>query len=168
MVSLEESLEILKKDSSFVKWRKQNKDSYMCHCLRMLSDEDSWHIGFFNKDDSMTSFIVSSSGITVDTQKEIFKSPDTTIKPLIESDIVLTSAKAVSIAEEIMKKEFSKEVVSKKIIILQSLSIGQVYNITFVTTAMNAVNIKLDSKTGDVLSKTKNSLMDFRMKEAEK
>jgi len=162
MVTIKESLKVLSEDNSFKDWKKESPDSYLCHCLHMLTDEDAWHVGYYNKDDTITTFIVESSGITVQEPEKIFKKPGDEIQPLIESDISITSAQALDLARELAKKEYPKEIISKDIVILQTLpEVGQVYNITFVTGAMNTINIKIDSKTGELKSHKIASLMDL-------
>ena len=162
MVTIKESLETLSTDGSFKDWKKENSDSYLCHCLHMLTDEDAWHIGYYNKNDTITTFIVESTGVIIQEPEKIFKKPGDKIQPLIESDISITSSQALDTARELAKKEYSKESISKDIVILQTLpEVGQVYNITFVTVAMNTINIKIDSKTGELKSHKIASLMDL-------
>ncbi|MCB9358322.1 hypothetical protein H6503_00165 [Candidatus Woesearchaeota archaeon] len=163
MVSVQEALNILDDDSIFKEWKSQSPDSYLCHCLKMLDDEDAWHVGYCNKDSTITTFIVSSSAVEKQDAEEAFKHPDSTILPLIEQDIAITGSQAMDLAEDFSKKEYPRDPISKSLVVLQALEIGQVYNITFITIAMSTINIKVSSKTGEILEHKKTSLMDFRM-----
>lgn len=162
MLTVHEAMELLQGDKEFITWNKGNPESYLCHCLCMLGDEDAWHIGYSNKDGSMTTFVVTKSDISQESSDEVFKKPETEIKPLEFSNVDLTASQAVALAKEFQQKEYPQEVLSKYLIILQHLEIGQVYNITFVTLAMSTLNIKVDCKTGEVLAHKRTTLMEFK------
>ncbi|MFT4304229.1 MAG: hypothetical protein ACMXYG_06705 [Candidatus Woesearchaeota archaeon] len=163
MISVQHALELLDNDKSFKEWKKSSADSYLCHSLKMLDDEDAWHIGFSNPDGSITTFIVSDSSIEIDQPQEVFKHPDSKILPLNKQDLAITAEQALTIATDHLTKNYSKDLPSKNIIILQSLDIGQVYNITFITLSMSTINIKICSKTGEILEDKKTNLMDFKV-----
>ena len=127
----------------------------------MMNEEDSWHVGSYNHDDTITTFVVSSSDISLQGKEEIFKKPEDKIHPLVESDISITSEEALNKGQELVKKEYPREMITKNILILQTLSSGQVYNITFISTAMNTINVKVDSKTGEIKGHKISNLMDF-------
>ncbi|MFT4343273.1 MAG: PepSY domain-containing protein [Candidatus Woesearchaeota archaeon] len=162
MISLHDALEALKSDSVFTNWQKENPDSYLCHCMQMFGDEDAWHIGYYNKDDSITSFAVSSAEVLKENHEEVFKEPDKKVLALDMNAVELTATKALDVAKEFSQKEYPKDVISKNIIILQNISEGQVYNVTFVTLSMSTVNVKVNAETGDVVAHKKTSLMDFK------
>ena len=162
MLTVHEAMERLQDDTGFTSWKSSNPDSYLCHCLCMLGDEDAWHIGYSNKDQSMMTFVITRDDITQESSEEVFKKPETEIKPLDFSNVDLTASQAVALAKEFQKKEYPQEVLSKYLIVLQHLDVGQVYNLTFVTLAMSTLNIKVDCKTGDILSHKRTTLMDFK------
>jgi hypothetical protein len=158
-------LEMLEKDETYKKWRKNHKTSYLCHCLKMMNEEEGWHMGFYNENDTITSFLVGKDFVEIADESEIFKEPGAKVKPLSVEDIKFDDDKALEIARGVLSKNYPKEVVLKSVIIIQNIDIGQVYNVTFITMAMNTVNIKIDTKTKKELEHKITSLMDFRAKE---
>jgi hypothetical protein len=165
MNTVKDAIGILEASKEFQEWKKSNQTSYLSHCFRMVDDtaDPEWQIGFYNNNNTITTFIVSLSGIETSEQSEVFKYPGSNILPLISKDIVIDDAQAVTKAKQFAKEKYSKEILQKEIIILQCLEEGQVYNITFLTMAMNTVNIKIDSKEGNVVSHKITSLMDMAM-----
>jgi Zn-dependent metalloprotease len=163
MVTIKEALTQLESDPIFNEWKNTNPDSYMCHCLRLMNDEDQWQIGFYNKNDSITTFTVSPLAISQEKTEEVFKKPESKVLPLKINEVDINENQAMKIANEFIKKEYPKEISSKSIIILQNLDQGQVYNITFITMAMNTLNLKIDTKIGEVISHKKTNLMDFNV-----
>jgi len=162
MLTVHTAMEQLLEDELFINWHKEHPTAYLCHCMRMLGDEDAWHIGYY-LDDTIQTFVVSPNDVAQEKQDEVFKKPDSVVKELDFSQVDLTATQAVQIAIEFQKKEFPSEIPSKQIIILQHIDAGQVYNITFVTLAMSTLNIKVDAKTGEVKEHKRTSLMDFRV-----
>lgn len=163
MTNVKDYLKILEDDPFFQEWNKENPDSYLCHCFKMVDEanEKEWQIGFYNKDDTITTFVVREDSVQKMDPSEIFKKPESKVKELNADDIGIDEAKAIEAAKAHAKKNFSKEVLAKTILILQNLDIGVVYNITFVTVAMNTLNIKVDAKSGKILDDKLTSLMDF-------
>jgi len=163
MLTVHEAFEMLSDDELFKKWKAENKESYLCHCMRMLGDEDAWHIGYYNQDDSIQPFSITKDEVAQEKKDEVFKRPETKVKELDFSQVDLTATQAVKVALEFQQKEYAKEIpTNKQIVILQHIDEGQVYNITFITLAMSTLNIKVDAKTGDVVGHKRTSLMDFR------
>ncbi len=68
---------------------------------------------------------------------------------------------AVKVAEELKNEEHGGETVTKKIVILQTLDGKELYNLTLVTTNFNIINVKVDANSGDVISSSKDSIMDL-------
>ena len=160
MALIKEAMVQLQSDPLFKEWKQSNPESYLCHCLRLMTEEDQWHFGYYNKG-NMTTFAVSPMAITQENAEEVFKKPDAEILSLDMGAVSLSELQAFEIADEFVKKEYPRDLPSKNIIILQNLDLGQVYNITFITMAMSTLNIKVDAKTGEILSHKKTSLMDF-------
>jgi len=131
----------------------------------MIGEEDAWYFGFYNKDDTITTFAVSALAVSKEEKDEIFKKPETEVKPVLEDEIKITSLEALDNASELVGKEYPNEVLSKNIVLLQNLEIGQIYNITFITMSMSTINIKVDSVTGEIKEHKLTNLMDFKVKE---
>ena len=163
MSEIKEAINQLENDTVFKDWRSKNKDSYLCHCFKMMDEAniDDWQIGYYNKNDTIITFMVSSSGVQKGEESEIFKKPGDNVKELNKDNIKVSYLEALDEASAFAEKNYSKEVITNKILILQNLKLGQVYNITFVTMAMNTINIKIDSSSKEVLEHKLTSLMDL-------
>lgn len=156
----------LESSEEFKQWKKENYSSSLVHIFKMFDEanKDEWQVGYYNKNDTITTFIVGKYSISITPESEIFKAPETKIMKLSIEDAKIDIDEALEIAEKFQEKEYAREIPIKKIIILQKLDIGQVYNVTFVTRAFNTLNIKVDSKTSEIKKHDLLSLMDLKAK----
>jgi len=154
----------LKENKDFKEWKKNNKDSFLAHVFKLLDEanQDDWQIGFYNKDDTITTFILTPTDIKKAATENIFKRPEAKIEPLNEEKIKVDITKILETAEKIQTKEYKQETPMKIITILQKLDIGQVYNVTYVTQSFKVLNFKIDSSNGKVLKKTLTNIMEFK------
>ena len=164
MIKLEAYEEIINSDE-FKDWRKKNPETYLAHAFTMLDENNkgSWQIGFYDKKtDRMTSF-EKKEKITVTENEEIFKKEER-IKELDMSKVKIDCEKAMQTANELQQKEYKQETPFKKIVILQNIKSGLVWNITFVTQSFKTLNIKIDATTNKVVKYVLTSLMDYKTK----
>jgi len=154
----------LEKNKEFKEWKKKNKQSFLAHVFKMLDDanKDDWQVGYYNKDDTITTFIITPDDIKIAETENIFKKPEAKIKELNKEKIKIDITEALQTAEKIQVTEYKQETPFKIITILQKLDIGQVYNITYVTQSFKVLNLKIDSSNGKVLKKSLKSIMDFK------
>ncbi len=157
-------LERLEGNKEFKEWKKKNKQSFLAHVFKMLDDEnkDDWQIGYYNKNDTITTFIITPSEIKIAETENIFKRPEAKIKKLEKEKIKVDITQALQTAEKIQSTQYKQEIPYKIITILQKLDIGQIYNITYVTQSFKVLNFKIDSSNGKVLKKTLQSIMEFK------
>jgi len=157
-------LKRLEEDKGFKEWKGKHKESFLAHVFKMLDDAniDDWQIGYYNKDDTITTFIMTKEDIKIAETENIFKRPDAKIKKLKKEEIKIEITEALQTAEKIQATEYKQEIPFKIITILQNIDVGQVYNITYVTKSFKTLNIKVDSKTGKVIKKSLKSIMDFK------
>lgn len=164
MISFKEALGVLKNSKEFKNWKKDNPSASLCYGFYIVEEKDEdWKIGFYHKkEDKMTSFNVSKNKVRIEPEEEIFKKEETKVNPLDEKKINLDLAEAIAIADDLQKEEYVTENPQKIIAILQTLEIGQVWNVTFVTKNFNTLNFKIKSENGRVLDKKLTSLFEFR------
>jgi len=165
-MKIKELLKGLDTSKDFQAWRKKNPASFLAHVFKMIDEanKDDWQVGFYNPDDTITTFIVTKDDVKALPEAEIFKKPDAKIMQLDMDDIKIEMGDAIEKARNLQKKEYPKELPTKEIIILQKLDIGQLYNITLVTQSFNTLNIKVDAKTGKVIKHKLISLVDLKGK----
>ena len=161
-MQLKEKLEILEKNKTFVDWKKTNEKSYLAHIFRMFdkANENIWQFGYYNSDDTITTFILESDEVKEIPEQEIFKKDKKKLDPLDLDKIKLSFEDAVEIATEVQKEKYKEHPIMKTIVILQKLE-SQVFNITFVTQTFGTLNIHVDSENKKIVSDKFTSLMDI-------
>jgi uncharacterized membrane protein YkoI len=163
-MEIKDLIKRLEESKEFKDWKEKNKDSFLAHIFKMLDDanKDDWQIGFYNKDDTMTTFIITPADIKIAETENIFKKPEAKIQKLDLEKVKVDITKSLETAEKIQTTEYKQETPFKIITILQKLDLGQVYNITYVTQTFKVLNFKIDAKNGKVLKKTLQTIMDFK------
>lgn len=159
-----ESIKKIETSPEFEEYKQDNPDAFLVHVFYMLDEanKNSVQVGYYSKaKDRITTFIVEENAITKNPEAEVFKEQETIMNPLNLSAVKLGVDKAIEIAENLQKEKYKEHEPVKEIAILQHLPEGQVWNITFVTKAFKTLNIKIDSKTGDVVSDKLVSIMEF-------
>lgn len=154
-----EALEKLKISDTFKEWKKSNAKSYLTHAFTMVDPgvKEEWQIGYYNPDeDSITTFAIADT-ITKNPESEAFKE-EKKISGLDTEKVSVTFRQAMDSAEKIQKEKYSAHTAFKKIVILQNLDVGQVWNITYVTNTFKTLNIKIDAATGALV---KDELVDL-------
>ncbi len=163
-MEFKEAFDKLKQSKEFKDWCGRNKGCFLSFAFCQVDNvcKSPWQFGFHNeKDETATSFIVSDSIEVMPAEKE-FKQPDTRIQELDLKEAKLTYEQIISRTDEFQKNKYPKELVNKKIIILQNLKkYGNIWNITLITRAFNTINIKIDPSTGEVIDDKISSLLDL-------
>ncbi|QQG38621.1 MAG: hypothetical protein HYS32_03385 [Candidatus Woesearchaeota archaeon] len=159
------SLKTLEKSEVFKKWRKKDKESYLASCFTILgikndeylADGIEWQIDYYSPSkDVMTSFLVSDN-VEIREGEKILKDETAPIKEL---NVNLVKVDLIECIEKIRKK-YKEEYPEKIISIAQNLD-KVVWNITFLTTSFNVLNVKIDAENGNFLSETIKSVIEFK------
>lgn len=153
MQDFKEALEILEKSKEFKEWKKKNPEDYLSYALMIVDEKDTdWKIGYCNKQNKVTSFNVGNR-IVMEPEDKVLQKEKKGIKEIDLGKAKLSMADAVTVAVNLQKEEFVTESPQKIIAILQTLDIGQIWNITFFTQSFNTLNIKVKSENGRILEK---------------
>jgi len=158
------ALKKLKESSEFKKWISKNKKSYLTYAFTMIenSEKSEWQIGYYDKKmDKVTVFTINNN-IEINPEQDIFKKPGTAVKKVNLKNVKFSLDKVLKKAQTIKEKEYSKEVVTKTIAILQNIELGQLWNLTLITSSLNTINIKIDAKTGKTIKHELVSLFQFK------
>lgn len=162
-MNLKDTLEKLRDTAVFKHWRTAHPDDFMSYALKILMEQndDEWQIGFYNKaSEHVTTFIINSSETGIREDEEVFKKPGTQIKEIDLHDAPLTHSEIMDIVAKHKTKEYPKEQPIKIITILQHYEdLGLVWNITYITASFNTLNLKVDAKTGKILSEKLESIL---------
>lgn len=147
------ALKKLKNSSEFKKWVSKNKKSYLTYAFIMIenSEKSEWQIGYYDKKlDKVTVFTINNK-IEINPEQDIFKKPGTAVKKVNLKDVKFGLDKILKKTQTIKEKKYPEGLVTKTIAILQNIDLGQLWNITLVTSSLNTINIKIDAKTGKTI-----------------
>lgn len=159
---LKQTIKRVEASKAYKGFIKENPDYYLVHCFAMLGGGDKeykWELGYYSeKTDRMVVF-ETEPRVSMRPEEEAFKKAGT-VKKLDMSKVRIGVGKALSTCDDLVKRKYPKQIVTKKIIILQHLD-KQVFNITLVTQSFNILNIKIDAATGEVLHENIQSIMSL-------
>ncbi len=182
-------IESVEKSSEFSGWRKTNGSAYLSSLFVMAKDiallegnggnANEWLLSYYDRDDdTFTTF--SSLGGQRAAKEQAFKKGKT-LPELKAGAVKVEIQDSIRAAEEVRSKKYRGEGASSIIAILQPLSAEEIFggagkpekiagpipvwNLTYITTSYNIINIKVDAETGKVLSDTVSGVMDFMQKD---
>jgi len=149
----------------FKGYKEDNKEAYLAHFFCMKDkdvEKGNWQAGYYSKEqDKITVF--ETNPVKKLPEEEVFKKEDL-VKPLIISNVKIEPEEAFEKIDELLKKDYSAEIVTKKIVLLQTLE-KELYNITLITQSLSLINIKIDANTGEFISHEKKSIMSLKADE---
>lgn len=153
-----EILSLLGKTYSFQSWQKEFSQSFLCHFFCPLENDfqakTDWDIGYFNpQNEKITVFSHrGNSNFIIQPEEEVFKKENTTIKTL-EMDKVKFSFGQVAVRlKEKMSLLFPKQQLKDGFVILQTVAGKTLWNITFLSEALQFLNLKIAAEDGTISS----------------
>ena len=156
----------LNSSSEWKQWREIHKDCFLSYGFVLLDEanKDAWQVGYFcSNTDRMTTFVVQSNKITVGPELEVMKD-ESGVLPLKLNEIKIDDTSAMNHANQARLKSFSAEQPLKIFFILQTLNIGTIYNVTFLTKSLRTLNFKISAQTGEVITQSSESLVQMDKK----
>ena len=108
-----------------------------------------------------TTITIEDDKVKVHPPEKAFKKPGTTIKPLTMEEVKIDVLDCLEKIHDIQHNNYPSELPVKKIVVLQTIEEGQVYNVTYVTSGLKTLNIKMDSRTGEVKSEKLEQVFKF-------
>ncbi|NOZ80808.1 MAG: hypothetical protein GXP63_03985 [DPANN group archaeon] len=163
LVTLKDTHDRLQKAEVFLDFQKEHPDAYLAHAF-IMADQDAWsewQLGYYLKGKDTISTFFMDDEITQSPASEIFKKDKRPLGGLELDKVNFTLDKALEKARALLKKDHAGEIITKTLVILQTLEQGQVFNITFVSQAFNTINVKLATDSLDVKQVKKQSLLDM-------
>ena len=159
-MELKNVLKELQSSKEFKDWHKEHKESILAHAFMLLDDanKDTWQLGFYNKDNTITTFMISPKIIEVIPDQEILRSEQEILR--LDTEISIEYEAALKTASEFRVSQYKQEIPLKTFFIIQQIPEGPIYNITFFFQSMKTLNVKLSAKDGNVISNSFQSLME--------
>ena len=141
----------------FKSWKEKDPDSYLTSTFSMFSETPKeWSISYFNpKTKKTTSF--SCQGVKK--QEEPF-SKEKNIPALELDKVKIEEDTALKLAREEFGKKSSASV-EKIVMVLQNLKDSPFWNVTFITSDLKSVNLKISCNSEEVLDVKVMNLSDF-------
>ncbi|MBU3941925.1 MAG: hypothetical protein KKF74_03355 [Nanoarchaeota archaeon] len=158
------ALKKLKESSKFKKWISKNKEAYLAYAFIMIenSEKSEWQIGYYDKKLDKVAVFTINNNIEINPEQDVFKKPGTSVKKVNLKNVKFDLDYVLKKAQTIKEKKYPKELVTKTIAILQNIDLGQLWNITLITSSLNTINIKIDAKTGKTIKHELVSLFQFK------
>ena len=162
--------EILSKVQSsdeFKKWYAEHDSAFFAHIFftdeqtEEQTDVITYDVGYYvPTEDKIASFEVGD-GVCLKDYSEVFKKPGTTLKKIEIEKIKISAEEALDKAKEEQEKKHSACQPFKRIVILQHLDVGQVWNITYITRTFKTLNIKVSAETGKIVEDKIHNIFEF-------
>jgi len=159
-MKLKNAIEQVEASEVFKAFKKENPLYYLAHVFYTVGKGETCQIGYYGPDTDRVVVFNAGEPISQAPPEEVFKSQPVVEKLELESVKILLE-QALSIAEKAHHEKYPHELISQKIVILQTLK-GAVYNITHVTKTFNIFNIKIDAVSGKVLSEHMQSILGLQ------
>ena len=83
------------------------------------------------------------------------------MKVLNLDDVKIDFDEALKIMDNIKNQKYKSENVLRKIVVLQYIK-RQLWNMTFLMSSLNLLNVRIDSESGKVLSENVENIMKFK------
>jgi hypothetical protein len=154
----------------YIDWKKEHTNSYLSSCFSMGNDikELKWQVDFYEPNNKkITSFVLDETQNIKCKEEDIFKQPEDVVKELDLSAVKIDLDKAILRLDKWRKRKFPGEVPSQRIFVLQNLS-TIMWNITFINTSFNVLNVKIDATNGKLIDNSLTSIMGFKDKKYNK
>ncbi len=139
----------------FKEFKNNNPDTFISSAFL---DEKGWQFNFFYKDKLIT-FSLNNEIINTEESEIYEKQKD--LKELEIEKIKIDLEESQEIMLKVLEKENKKEEISKKIIILQQKEVP-FWNLTYITTALNVFNLKINAISGEILEQKFENIMNFK------
>lgn len=164
MKNLLSSLKRIIDSDAYKEWSSSNKDYYLTSFFRIIGDNevDDWQIDFYNKSsDTLTSFLASEKPKLLQTGSKIFKPAHEMVSKLDIESVKVGLPEALIRVDKLLHEKYHGEKPNKKIVILQNVG-KELWNITYLTSAFNIINVKIDARNGKVISDEIKSALSYK------
>ncbi len=165
MMDFKKIVSDLERSPQWKVWRKSDKDAFLAHIFVMNDEanQDACQVGYYDeKKARMVTFVISmEGGIQTIPDQEVLQDPQTPILPLDISKVDHIDTAVWKKCDEFRVLEYPKSFPLKSFFIVQNTHLGQVYNVSYLTMAYTALNIKLSTVDLAVITHSEQQLMRF-------
>jgi hypothetical protein len=160
---IKEVLDKLYSHFEYKDWKKNNPNSYLSHLFKMIDDknDDNWQVGFYNNDNTVTTFDIKDDDIEIKENQEIFQKEKKQVHELKLDEVKIDLNQALELAKEFQRKTYNGNEAAKIMVVLQNIANHVIYNVTYITITFNTLNMKISPDTGEVISHEITPMMQF-------
>lgn len=161
--SLKRDIEHLKKLKEFKEYKKQHISSYLCAAFAIIesSKKTRWQLDYYcPENDMMTTFCFDPSFHQKES-KTIHRDKKKVREINIEN-IDIGLEKSLEIISEFKNKRYPNEKINKIIVILQNIDKKETWNITYLTSNFNLLNVNVDAQKGSIITERFDSILNFK------
>ncbi len=182
--------EKIESTEDFVRWRKENNKAFLASVFVMAKKTDDlgeaafsgsaneWLLSYY--DEASDTFTTFSSITGPKAEKEEAFKKGKSLPRLDLGKVKVEFRDGLKEAEKLRLGKYKGEAASSVIIVLQPLTPGEiagkagsrqkggaevVWNITYITSAFNVMNVKVSAESGNVLHDSLSGIMDFMKKD---
>jgi|TARA_Y100000310_G_C20682951_1_gene817130 hypothetical protein len=152
-MNLQQEYSKIIESEEYKEFKKNNPNS---HLSSVFLDNAGWQFNFFY-DDKLITFYLEDSIIKTE-ESEIYEKKE--IKELKLDEVKVSKEEVEEILNKSME-EHGNEKVNKKIIILQQKEVP-FWNITYITTTLNVLNVKINAITKEIIEQKFENIMKFK------
>ena len=117
-----------------------------------------WQLDFYNEKTNLMISYLMEDKILLTENSEVFKEEKTKVKKINLNELKINFIEILNISNKIIEKK--KENPVKIVIILQENE-SLIWNISYMTSKLNLVNIKISAEDGKILNESTQQLMSF-------
>lgn len=160
MSDLDVLLKKLVSSKEFKEFKDKNKDAFLYACF--FVSEGNWQFDYYNPKDKLIITFEVSEAIKVTPVDKALGS-NSKISELDLSKVKVGFDDAMSNLNGFVASQYPNDkFITKNITILQNIGGNAVWNITFLTSTLKLINVKLDASSGKVLSHCIESFLSMR------
>ena len=157
-MNFREDLKLIENSEVFKKWNKNN--AYLVSCFFL---DNKWQFDFYSKKTKkMSSFNIENNNIKIiEEDSKVFQKEQKDLEELDLNKIKTELEEAIKIADKIKNDLAPLETISKRIIILQKIN-TPLWNISYITSAFNLLNIKINAANSKIIEQNFDSIIKFK------
>ncbi|MBT3395084.1 hypothetical protein HOA59_03255 [archaeon] len=155
---LKNTIEKVKECEDFANWKSEHQEGYLVSAF-YNNKIGEWQTHYYDPaNDVMAVFNIENDVISIDSD-EIFRKEKTKINELRLEDIKIESVD--ELIKKLVDEKYNSEEEANKIIIIQQKEFP-VWNVTYVTKALNVLNVRINAITGEIIEEHFESIMNFK------
>ena len=164
MLSLQAALERVQTSDVYKTWETSHEQGYLSSFFAIVEGDapKSWQVDFYTPDkDQITSFTLNGETIEMQESSKIFKEKETKVEQLDLTNVKKDLQEAFEIANMVSEEQCKGETITKKIVILQNIK-QPLWNLSYITSSFNILNVKIDAEKGTIIDTNKQSAFSFK------